>query len=79
MDILIYALILWVGIIIGFLIKMWLDVKFRHYSGTIVVSTNDLEEKTLYSLELEDYPETLKFEKEVVFKIETSDESSDRT
>ena len=79
MDILIYAVIFWIGFVLGFLVKGWLEARFRHYSGTILVSTNELEEKTLYSLELDDYPERLKFEKEVVFKIETSEESSDRT
>jgi hypothetical protein len=78
-SIVVYGLLFWAGLVVGFLIKTWLDVKFRHYSGTILVSTNELEEKTLYSLELDDYPERLKFEKEVVFKIETSEESSDRT
>lgn len=79
MDILIYAVIFWIGFVLGFLVKGWLDARFRHYSGTILVSTNEAEEKTLYSLELDDYPERLKFEREVVFKIETSEESSDRT
>lgn len=79
MDILIYVFILWTGFIIGFLVKGWLGTKFRHYSGSIIVTTNELEEKTLYSLELDDYPETLKFKKEVIFKVDTSEESSDRT
>jgi hypothetical protein len=79
MEIFLYILAFWIGVLFGFLIKGWLNAKFREYSGTITVSTNDLEEKTLYSLELNDYPETLQFKKEVVFKVDSSAESSDRT
>lgn len=49
----------------------------KHYSGTIFITHDELQEKTLYSLELADYPETLEFKKEVVFKVDSSD-SSDR-
>jgi hypothetical protein len=49
----------------------------NHYSGTIYITHDELQEKTLYSLELEDYPESIEFKKEVVFKVDTSD-SSDR-
>ena len=45
----------------------------RHHLHT----HDELQEKTLYSLELADYPETLEFKKEVVFKVDASD-SSDR-
>jgi hypothetical protein len=79
MEIIAYIIVFWIAFVLGFLVKGWLDARFRHYSGTILVSTNEAEEKTLYSLELDDYPERLKFEREVVFKIETSEESSDRT
>ena len=72
MGILIYILIFLLGIFVGFLIKRWL-VRRASYSGTIYV-THD-QEKTLYSLELADYPEKLEFKKEVVFKVDASEEN----
>lgn len=68
-EILIYAVILWVGIFIGFFIRALFGYK-DHYTGTIYVTRE--EEKTLYSLELNDYPDELRFKKEVVFKIDAS-------
>jgi hypothetical protein len=68
MTILIYVLILWLGVIIGFLIRALFGNKS---SGTIYV-TRDAT-KTLYSLELNEYPEELRFKKEVVFKVDSSD------
>jgi hypothetical protein len=71
-------LIFWFGLIIGFLLlraRLYIDRK--NYSGTIYITHDELQEKTLYSLELADYPETLEFKKEVVFKVDASD-SSDR-
>jgi len=76
MDIIVYALVLWLGIIIGYVLKSWLTTRFKNYSGTIVVDTDDFTEKTVYSLVLEDYPDELVFKKEVVFKIDTSAQSS---
>lgn len=63
----------------GFLIKTWMNGRFREYGGTIVVATDDIREKTVYSLVLDDYPEKLEFKKEIVFKVDTSAKSSDRT
>lgn len=68
----------WMGIIVGFLFKSWMNSKFKDYSGTIIVDTDELAEKTVYSLVLDDYPEMLVFKKEVVFKIDTSVKSPDR-
>ena len=62
----------------GFFIRVWIDHRFKEYSGTIVVDTDELREKTVYSLILDDYPEKLEFKKEVVFKVDTSEQSSDR-
>lgn len=60
-----------VGFIAGFLLKAFLvRNKKEDYSGTIVVSTDKELEKTVYSLELDDYPETLRFKKAVVFKVD---------
>jgi len=78
MDILVYAVIFWVGVLVGFMIKSWLTGKFRDYSGTIIVDTDKLTEKTVYSLVLDDYPEKLEFKKEVVFRVDSSEQSSDR-
>jgi hypothetical protein len=64
-----FALIFYAGGVVGFLLRWWLESR-RNYSGTIYVTHED--KKTLYSLELEDYPEKLVFEKEVVFKVDTS-------
>ena len=43
------------------------------YGGTIYVTRT--AKKTLYSLELRDYPEELVFKKVVVFKVDASEES----
>ena len=45
--------------------------RFTDYTGTIRVSKN--EEKTVYSLILDEYPEKLEFKKEVVFRVDASD------
>ena len=63
------------GIIVGFYIKTWL-VRREKSSGTIYVTEG--EERLLYSLELDEYPEELKFKKKVVFKVDTSDDSLNR-
>jgi hypothetical protein len=68
MEILIYVLILWLGVIIGFFIRALFGNKS---SGTIYVTQN--AEKTLYSLELDEYPEELRFKKEIVFKVDSSE------
>ena len=77
-DVLIYILIFWVGGLSGFALKTWMTYRFRDYSGTIVVGTDTRREKTVYSLVLDDYPEKLEFKKEVVFKVDTSAQSSIR-
>lgn len=78
MGILVYAFIFSLGTFVGYLGRAWLERKFRDYSGTIVIDTDDLAEKTVYSLVLEDYPEKLEFKKEVVFRVDTSVRSSNR-
>ena len=60
---------------LGMLIYIWRD-KRKKSSGTIYVTES--EEKTLYTLELDDYPEELKFKKTVVFKVDTSEDSLNR-
>jgi hypothetical protein len=73
---LIYLLILNVGILIGYGMRVWLVHRFTDYTGTIRVSKES--EKTVYSLILDDYPEKLEFKKEVVFKVDASDVEPDR-
>ena len=68
MEILIYLVIFYVGVFFGFLLRALFGKKS---SGTIYVTGNP--EKTLYSLELNEYPEELRFKKEVVFKVDSSD------
>lgn len=69
MSLLIYVLIFVLGLILGFVFRGWW---FRRKAvGTILVIKEDT--RTLYSLELEDYPESLAFEKVVLFKVENPD------
>lgn len=68
-EIIIYLLIFWAGGILGFFLHFWLGYR-RSYTGTIYISKDD--HKTLYSLELEEYPEAIRFKKEVVFKVDSS-------
>jgi len=70
-TILIYIAIFWVGLLLGFFLHMYLLYGFREYSGTIFIKKDELTEKTVYTLELEDYPDTIAFKKEVVFKVDT--------
>jgi hypothetical protein len=64
-----------VGFTVGFAVKRWLTHR-KTYVGTILISHED--EKTLYSLELDDYPEKIALNKEVVFKVDTTPENLDR-
>jgi hypothetical protein len=73
-----WLLIFWAGWLVGFVSKGWLDYKFRDYSGTIVVDKDRLREKTVYSLILDEYPEKLEFKKVVIFRVDSSEQSSDR-
>jgi hypothetical protein len=73
-DTLICLIILIVGIVLGYAIKSYLIRRSK--SGTIVVTKN--EGRTLYSLELSEYPEKLEFKKRVVFDVDASGENPDR-
>lgn len=75
MTVLIYILFLTLGIIIGIALNTAVRAK-RSYSGTLRVIRE--ENKVLYSLELDEDPNMLEYMPEVVFKVDTSDESSDR-
>ena len=63
-------IIFWLGLVTGFLLLRWKLHRERDYSGVIHVSHDELSEKTVYSLELNEYPEKLEFKKVVVFKVD---------
>jgi hypothetical protein len=75
-GILAYALVFYSGLILGFLLKTLLMHRFKKYSGTMLITKG--EGKTVYSLVLDDYPEKLEFRKQILFKVEASEESFNR-
>lgn len=75
MTFIIYILIFCVGIVIGIVIKVLLERK-KDFIGTIVVIKSD--DKILYSLEMDDSPETLQFRTKAYFKVRIPDEESNR-
>jgi hypothetical protein len=75
-EILIWVLIFWFGMLVGFLLKSFLMLRFMEYSGVMLI--NKEEGKILYSLILEDYPDKLEFKKHILFRVVASEESSDR-
>lgn len=62
--------------ILGFIVSFLYIKKIKDYSGTMKVIRD--EDKVLYSLELHEDPIMLEQKREVVFKVDTSDQSSDR-
>jgi hypothetical protein len=58
------------GVNVGVAFKSYWHKRFTEYNGTIVVNTDVRTEKIVYSLVLDDYPETLQFKKMVLFKVE---------
>lgn len=77
MEVLIWVVVFWSGVIVGYFLKTWMIARFMDYSGTIVVNRDEVREKTVYSLVLDEYPEKLEFKKVVIFKVDTSDENSE--
>lgn len=70
-------LVLHIGVAMGYCIRELIAHRFRNYDGVIRVT--ELENKTLYSLELEDDPEKIATQKELVFRVDVSDvENLDR-
>lgn len=63
------------GIFAGFILFRWLGRK-RSYSGIINVIRNP--DKTLFSLELQEDPEMIAYQDEVVFKVVTKEYKDDR-
>lgn len=75
MEILWYIIVLWLGIFLGYALRLVLG-RLQSYDGTIVVTHE--QHRTLYSLELEDYPDKIEFKKEVILKVDASDENLNR-
>jgi len=71
MAIIIYVVIFYFGLMAGFILRGYVSARFRDYTGTIVVTKK--EEKTVYSLILDDYPDKIEFQKQVVFRVEPSE------
>ena len=67
--------VLLLGFSIGYTVKSWVGSRTTA-SGTIYVTEE--HHKTLYSLELLEYPETIKFKKQVVFKVDASEADLNR-
>lgn len=65
---LLFVLALWIGFMFGFLARSTVFNR-NNYTGTIVITKEN--NKTLYSLILDDYPEKIAFREKAVFKIET--------
>lgn len=72
MDILLYVAIFILGFVVGYSILEILRIRRFKYIGTIYVTEDD--EKTMYSLELLEHPESMLTMKEVVFKVNASEE-----
>jgi len=70
MSIIIYIVIFYFGLMAGYILRSYVSKRFLDYTGTIVVTKK--EEKTVYTLELDDYPERIMFQKQVVFRVEPS-------
>ena len=62
-----------VGAVTGYFIKTWLSHRPKEFDGTIYVNKDELTEKIVYSLELDEYPEKLAFKKVIIFKVDASD------
>ena len=56
------------GLIIGYMMHVWL-ISMQSYSGTLRIRKG--EDKTVFSLELDESPEMLAYKPLVVFKVDT--------
>lgn len=65
-------IVLYLGCMIGFFVRGL----FLGYSGVMIVTRTD--DKLVYSLELHEDPEEFQLRREVIFKVQTSDEDPDR-
>lgn len=74
-DTLVCIFLLALGFLLGYLFKQW---RVSRVSSSGVIHVTETRDKVLYSLELTDYPEELRFKKVVRFDVDTSAESLDR-
>ena len=75
MLILAFVVVFYVGGMVGYLLRNWAG-KEHGYAGIIHVDKAD--DKLVYTLELTEDPEALQYNTQVLFKVETVEESLDR-
>lgn len=74
-DVLVCIFLLVLGFALGYLVNQW---RVSRVSSSGVLHVTETRDKMLYSLELTDYPEELRFKKIVKFDVDTSQQSLDR-
>lgn len=67
-----YAGIFIFGILLGTIVTLLVVQVLKKYDGIIKIILDEEQEKTIYSLELFDDPESLMTEKKVLFRVDTS-------
>lgn len=72
----IYGLILWFGILVGYALHIWVRSRIETFSGAMVITEED--DKRLYSLELYEAVEDLDHRHEIRFKVIPPEKKSDR-
>ena len=68
MSVLYYGIALAGGLILGYMMHVWL-ISMQSYSGTLRIRKG--EDKTVFSLELDDSPDMLAYKPLVIFKVDT--------
>jgi hypothetical protein len=76
--VIVLILLMCASFILGCFAHSWFTHRFTDYSGTIVVEYDEEQEKTVYSLVLDDYPDKFEFKKVVVFRVDVPDKKSNR-
>lgn len=71
-------IIFWGAACIGAAVGFWLSRRLTSYHGIVVAKLNEAEEKVTYSLVLFEDPSTIIFEKELRFRVTTSEEEANR-
>jgi hypothetical protein len=65
------VLIFYGGVMIGYILRTWLQYR-TSYNGLIIIGK--AEGKTVYSLVLDDYPDKIELRKEVILKVVSEEE-----
>jgi len=68
MSVLYYGIALAGGLILGYMMHVWL-ISMQTYSGTLRIRKG--EDKTVFSLELDESPDMLAYKPLVIFKVDT--------